>query len=827
MDKLMQDMRYAARALSRSPGFALVAVLTLALGIGANTAIFSVVKALILRDMPGVEQPEELVAVYTSDFSSGLYGSSSFPDYSNYHNQASRFSGLAAYSFPMDATLRASGEPERVTTMLVTANYFDVLGVHASAGRMFSADLQPDGPTPAVISSALWRQRFGSDPGMVGSEISLNGQPLTIVGVASEDFRGTSLSTSPEVWIPMSAVAVMGRGSEILSSRGSRWLGMIGRLSPGSTLPQAGEQIRTIAARLGAEFPDTNLGTLQTPDQPRPMTLVPADDAMISPSARENAVQMAWLLMAVVGLVLLIACANLANLLLARATGRSREIAVRLSLGAGRMRILRQLLTESLLLALIGGAAGLILAQWLSQTILASLASTFAVPEALPSTGLDAGVLIFTLAVALVSGLLFGLAPALRASGANLAGSLRGGAGQASGAKGGFSLRSALVIGQIALALPLLVGTGLLIQSLRATLAVDPGYTLEEAMIGSIDLSTSDYEVEQALALYDGMKRNVASLPGVESAALAEIIPVDPRGSRTSIVVDGYDPRPGEDMELNFNSVSDEFLETMGIPIIAGRGFAAADRAGAPPVVVVNETFAARYWGDAGAVGRYIRYGGPEGEPVTVVGVVRDGKYRDLHEEPMPYMYRPLAQHFSPRVNLVAATSDADPLALAPSVRAELDRLAPNVALFDVRSLSENQSSLVATERGIATLVTGFGLLALMLPALGIYGVMSFLVTQRTREIGVRMALGARTMDTVALVLRDGLALTITGLGVGAVTALLATRLLTGFLYGVSASDPKVYLFTTLVLATAAALAAYIPARRATRIDPMTALRAE
>ncbi|HET7275786.1 MAG TPA: ABC transporter permease [Longimicrobiaceae bacterium] len=827
MDTFTQDLRYAVRALIRSPGFALVAILTLALGIGANSAIFSVVKALLLRDMPGVEQPEELVAVYTSDFSSGLYGSSSFPDYADYRDQATRFAGLAAYSFPMDATLGTTTDPQRVTTLFVTGNYFDLLGVDPLVGRMFGpADAEPGAPPLAVISSALWRQRYGADPSVVGRTINLNGQAVTIAGVASKDFGGTSLSTAPEVWIPMSSIAIMGRGDELLSERGSRWLGMIGRLTPGASLAQAEEQIRTIAARLGGAYPDTNLGTLQSPDQPRPMTLVPASEAMIDPSARENAVRMSWMLMAVVGLVLLIACANLANLLLARATGRAREMAVRVSLGAGPRRILRQLLTESMLLALIGAGAGLILAQWLSTAILRSLSSSFAVPEALPSATLDVGVLAFTVAIALLAGLLFGLAPALRAMRSSISGTLRDGGAGSSGVTRGFGLRGALVIGQIALALILLIGTGLFIQSLRQTLAVDPGYTLDDAMLASLDLSSADYSPERGLALYDDLGQRVESLPGVQSAAFAAVVPVSPAGSRTTVTINEYEPRPGEDMELNFNTVSDSFFGTMGITPVAGRVFTESDREGASPVMVVNETFASRYWGGAGAVGRYVRFEGPESEPVEVVGVVRDGKYRSLHEEPMPYMYLPLAQSYSPRMNLIVATA-GDPMALARSARAELARLDPNLPLVDIRSLSDDQASLVMTEQAVTTLVTAFGVLALLLAVLGIYGVMSFLVTQRTREIGVRMALGARTMDTVALVMRNGLTLTFAGLAVGAVAALFATRFISGFLYGVSASDPAIYLLTTCLLAAAAALASYLPARRAANVDPMSALRAE
>jgi predicted permease len=829
METLLQDIRYATRTLVKSPGFAIVAVLTLALGIGATTAIFSVANALLLRPLPGVQQAGRLVAVYTSDYSSGIYGASSWPDFLDYRGQSDAFSDMAAYtSFTREMNFSAGGDPERMGVALASGNYFDVLGVEAALGRAWlpwPGD-SSGAEAVAVLSHSAWQRRFGADASAIGRTIHLNGRAFTVVGVAPEGFHGTELAAPPDAWIPMSMADLVVGSAEILERRGSRWLGMVGRLAPGVEIGQAAAEIRTIAAQLAAAWPDTNLGTLQAPDEARPMTLVPASEAMIDPTARETVVHVAWLLGAAALLVLLIACANLANLQLARATGRGGEVALRFSLGAGRQRVLRQLLTESVLLAIVGGAAGLLLAWSLAGLVLDSglVASLLAV-DAIPPSVVDFEALAFAALVSLGAGVLFGLAPALQASRTELVSVLKEGGARPATGRGLLHFRNALVVGQVALALVLLIGAGLFVESLRQTLAVDRGYALDRALIASVDLRSSGYSDAEGLALFDALRERLESRPQVASAALARLVPVSPDGMRRAFAVDGYLPQPGEDMELNFNVVGRDYFATMGIALLRGRGFVAGDR-DAAPVAVVNEAFARRYFGGADPVGRTFRQDAPDADTVRIVGLVRDGKYRSLHEAPMPYIYLPLSQNYSPYVHLVVATA-GDPMNALPLVRAELAQLDPDLPLIGARTLNQHLGTLVATERTVSRLVAAFGLVASLLAALGIYGLMSFLVAQRTREIGTRMALGARPGSVLRLVLGRGTVLVLIGLGIGLIAALTGTQVLSSLLFGVSATEPTIFAGVAAALATVAVLASYIPARRATKIDPMRALREE
>ncbi|MGH7563576.1 MAG: ABC transporter permease [Gemmatimonadota bacterium] len=827
METLLQDLRYAFRALRRSPGFAAVAVLTLALGIGANIAIFSVTQALLWRPIPGVTASEELVAVYTSDFSSGLFGVSSYPDYVDFRDEVGSFRGLAAFSPPIEVNLSAGAdEPLRAAVRFVSGNYFRVLGVAPALGRVLTPGDDAQGaPTVVVLAHATWKRRFGADSDLVGRTVRLGGRPVTVVGVAPPGFRGTSLDDAPDLWVSLAAAVPMMEIPDLLEYRGARWLGIVGRLDPGATLAQATAEVRAIGARLAEAYPETNLGTLESPDEPRPMMLVPADEAMSGPDSRRTLERISFLLLGIVGLVLLIACANLANLLLARASGRAREIAVRMSLGAGRRRLARQLVTESLVLALLGGAAGVLLAAWLGDVIIASgLAANFAAPEAVPGTEIDLRVLGFALVLSLAAGLVFGLAPAVRASHSDLVAALKQG-DPGSERPGGIGLRDALVVGQVALALLLLVVTGLFVQSLRRTLALDPGFAVERALVAAVDLGSADYEPAEGVTFFEELQARIESIPGVRGATLAQVVPVSPAGSRRGVSIEGYEPRPGEDMELNLNVVGADYFETMRIPLLAGRGFQISDRADAPPVVVVNEEFARRFL-EGDVVGGRISFGNPDEPPIEIVGVVATGRYRDLREEAIPYMYLPFAQNFATAMEVVVAT-DGDPEGFAPQVRAELRALDPDLPLFDVRTLEDHLGGLVATDRAIATLVAAFAVLALFLAALGLYGLLSFLVARRAREIGMRVALGARAGEVRRLFLARGVALTAAGLAIGLVAAALLTRFVSGLLFGVSATDPFVFGITALVLLAVGALAAYAPARRATRVDPMTALRAE
>jgi predicted permease len=816
MGTLWQDLRYGARMLWKSPGFTGVAVVVLALGIGANTTIFSLINGLLLRPLVGVEAPERLAAVYTSDFSSGRYGSSSYPDYISFRDEAHAFEGLAAHESAV-ASLTGDDEPQRLRGETVTGNYFKVLGVGAFAGRT----LLPEDETAAsgnpvvVISHNLWQRRFNSDPTIINRTINLDGRAHTVVGVAAENFGGLHMGLPPEFWQPMPPQP------NDPSERGSRGLQVVGRLKEGATLEEANAQLTAIAARLAQDFPDTNRGTLERPNEPRPVVAVRA--SRFGPQQRQTIAGVTGMLMLMVGLVLLIACANVANLLLARASVRRREIAIRLALGSGRLRLVRQLLTESMCLALLGGLFGLLLTLWTSDFL----------PKFFPAEdagGLDLSVdwrvLSFTLGLSVLTGLLFGLAPALQASRPDLLSALKDdtAAPEVHGF-GRFGLRNVLVVMQVALSLVLLICAGLFMRSLRAASITDPGFDAENVLVTRMETRGVKMEREEEQLFYRRVQEQVSTLPNVRSNALAYIIPISGGGMRTSVVIEGYQPKPKEDTELNTNIITPNYFKTLGIPILQGRDFSAEDTQGAPGVVIINEEFARRYFSGASPLGKRIRVGS-DGPYLEVIGVAKNAKYRGLLEEPLPFFYRPLAQKRMESMSLIVRT-DGDPLTVLPSVRAELKNLNKNLTLYQINTLSAQLSEALSNERMVAVLLSVFGMAALLLAAVGLYGVMSYAVARRTHEIGVRMALGAQTGDIMKLVLRQGMILLLIGSLVGLAAAFALTRLMASLLYGVSATDPATFAGITLLLASVALLACYIPARRATKVDPMVALRYE
>ena len=816
MNTLWQDLRYGLRMLIKSPGFTLVAVVALALGIGANSTIFSFINGLLLRPIAGVSAPERLVAVYTSDYSSGPYGGSSYLDYVDFRDQADAFAGLAAYE---ETVMNVAGDDaaERLGGAYVTGNYFDVLGVGARAGRTLTpADDDKPGAHPvAVISAGLWRRRFGADPQVIGQTLTLGGRAFTIIGVAAEDFHGLRMGTPPEFWLPM-----MEDSPNMLSARGNRGLEIIGRLKEGVTLAQARAQISAVGARLAQSYPDTNLGTLERPHEPRPMTVVRA--ARVEPEAQKNIWFMSALLMSAVGLVLLIACANVANLLLARAAARRREIAIRLAIGAGRWRLVRQLLTESVLLAALGGTAGLLLALWAIDVL-----PTFFPPS--EATGLDLSldwrVLTFTCAVTLVTGVLFGLVPALQATRPELTAALKDDVGGAGHGLRRFSLRGALVVAQLSLSLVLLIGAGLCLRSLRRAVAFDPGFAAQNILLASLETNGAGLAKAQGQAFYQQTLERIGNLPGVRAATLTRVVPVSGGGQRRGIDIAGYQPRPNEDTETNTNVVGPDYFSTMEIPVVHGRAFGAQDVEGAPPVVVVNEEFARRYFPGRAAVGQRLRWNA-NSPYMEIVGVARNAKYRSLREQPLPFIYIPLAQEYQRGMTLVVRTS-GDPAALAAAVRNVVRALNKNVPVFAVTTMSEHIGAALAADKMIAALLSLFGGAALLLAAVGIYAVVAYSVAQRTHEIGIRMALGAQAGDIARLIVGQGLALILAGTGLGLALALALTRVLASLLFDVSVTDPLTFAAVALLLACIALLACYIPARRAMKVDPMIALRHE
>jgi predicted permease len=802
--------------LWKSPGFTGVAVVVLALGIGANTTIFSLINGLLLRPLVGVEAPERLVAVYTSDFSSGRYGSSSYPDYVSLRDGASALEGLAAYETAV-ASLTGNDEPQRLRGEAVTGNYFKVLGVGMSAGRTLlpEDEAAANGNPVVVISHNLWQRRFNSDPNLVNSTINLDGRAHTVVGVAADNFRGLHMGMPPEFWRPMIPRA------NAPSARGSRGLQIVGRLKEGASAEEANAQVTAIMAQLAEDFPETNRGTLERPDEPRPVTVV--SESRFGPQQRKTIAGVTGMLMLMVGLVLLIACANVANLLLARASVRRREIAIRLALGSGRLRLVRQLLTESMCLAFLGGLFGLLLTLWTSDFL----------PKFFPAEevgGLDLSVdwrvLGFTLGISVLTGILFGLVPALQASRQNLLPALKDdtGAPEVHGF-GRFGLRNVLVVLQVALSLILLICAGLFMRSLRAASTTDPGFNAENVLLTRMETRSVKMSREEEQLFYGRVQEQVSALPGVRSAALAYIVPISGGGMRTGVYIEGYQPKPNEDTELNTNIVTPNYFKTMDIPLVEGCDFNAADTKGAPGVVIINEEFARRFFPGGSPVGKRLRTDS-EGPYLEVVGVAKNAKYRGLLEEPLPFFYTPLAQKGMSSMSLLVRT-DGDPLTVLPSVRAELKSLNQNLTLYQINTLSAQLADALSNERMIAVLIGLFGIAALLLAAVGLYGVMSYAVARRTHEIGVRMALGAQTGDIMKLVLWQGMILLLVGAVVGLAAAFALTRLMSSLLYGISATDPVTFVGITLLLAVVSLLACYFPARRATKVDPMVALRYE
>lgn len=823
----MNDLRYATRALRNHPGFTLVAVLTLAVGIGANSAIFSLVDAVLLRPPAGVADPQRLVTIYTSDYSSGDFGTSSYPDLEVIRAEQGVFAAVGAYAFrPLSVSL--GEQAEMMAATLADAGYFGTLGVVPAAGRLIGPDdASVPGSSPVVVvSHAFWRARFGGDPGAVGRTVRLNGREFTVIGVTPAGFNGLLGSVTSDLWIPLTMDPVMfdpetGRLSlDQLTNMGGRWLQVMARLQNGVTIEQAQARLTALARARFEQFPDmwrTITG------EGRKLTVRPGSYARVPPRGRGMVVGMSTLLMIVVGLVLLVACANIANLLLVRAAGRRREIAVRLSLGASRGRLVRQLLTESWLVAVMGGVMGLVGAGVLADLIV-SLRPPVNIPVRL-SVGIDARVLLFTLGLCVLTGAVFGLVPALRASRPNVVTELKGDAiGQRTGRR--FGLRGALVVGQLAVSVTLLVGAGLFLRSLRQAQAVDPGFDPTNTVLMSFALTANGYNQARAQAFYDQLLERAQALSGVEGATLASNVPLGACCGRRFTRPEGYTPAPGEDTEINWNVVGPDYFRVMRVPLVRGRAFTETDRERAPLVVMVNEAFARRYWPGQDPIGKGVSLSGPDGPFRPVVGVVADGKYRSLAEDPLPFLYIPAAQQNRATMTLHVRTRD-DPTALLERLRQEVRALDPSLPIINPTTLQDQIGIAVLPQRLAATLLSAFGLVAVLLAVIGLYGVMAYAVSQRTREFGIRTALGATRRDVAALVVSEGLVLAAVGTLLGVAASVAVTRLARALLFEVSPTDPIVFGGVTALLLGVTVLASYVPARRAARVQPMEALRYE
>jgi macrolide transport system ATP-binding/permease protein len=816
MHSLWQDLRYGARMLLRSPGFTLVAALTLGLGIGANTAIFSFVNSLFIRPL-AVTNPDQVIRLYAEDSEGRKFDVFSYPNYADLRDRNQMFQALAAHK-DVAANVGLGDGAEDTTGEVVTGNYFNLLGVKAVLGRALlpEDDLTPGAHPVVVVSHAFWQRRLGSDRNAVGRKLYINGHPFTVVGVMPEDFKGTYQALAADFWAPLMMQGQVWYRSRSHDIRGWGWLYGTGRLKPGVTIAQAQAEFDRLAGQLAQEYPKVNQGLTG-------FRLYPA--SALPEELRQGASGMFKFFMAVVGLVLLAACANIAGLLLARMESRQREVAVRLSLGATRGRLIRQWLTESLLLALLGSAAGLLFAMWAADSLM-----TLAPPDfgnLSPVTRLDARVLAFTLAISALAGLLCGLFPALRASRSNLVAALKEGGSATSGGRHRSRLQQTFVAAQVAVSLTLLVAAGLLLRSLQITAAFDPGFKTDKLLLAQIDLLRLGYSPEQSHEFYQRLTERLKSLPGVRGVTSAVLVPLGIGRETRGYRIPGHTPpNGGTFFSIDNNTVGPDYFATMGIPILRGRDFDARDaQPGAPPVVVINETMARRFWPNADAVGQRIDSGG-KNPPIEIIGVARDIKYRSLAEEPRPYVYASAAQVYQPGATMHIRAA-GDPKALTNAVRKEIERLDSNVAITKVATFDELRQTPLFPSRAMAIVSSLFGLLALLLAGVGIYGITSYMVGQRTREIGIRIALGANRGDIFRMIVGQGAAITSIGVGVGLVASLALTRFLSSQLFGISARDPLTFASVALLLTAVALMACYIPARRAAKVDPLIALQCE
>ena len=802
---LWQDLRYGARTLLKSPGFTFVAIIALALGIGANTAIFSVVNSMLLRPLPFVDS-EQLIRVYATDVKKGRNDHpTSFLNFKDWQKENHVFENMAAYA-EASATLTGGETPEQIKGVVTSADVFPMLGVQPELGRSFSAqEEQPGSAAVVVLSYGLWQRRFGSDRQLIGREITIDGKSTTVLGVMPAGFKFPLDAENPEFWSPHDST------NEVNQQRGARYLGTIARLKPNVTLAQAQAEMDTISRRLEEQYAANNTG--------RGVRLISLyEDAV-------GSIRPALLvLLGAVGCVLLIACANVANLLLARATGRAKEMAVRTALGASRRRIVRQLLTESLLLSVLGGGLGLLLAMWGVDLLVAMIPAS--VPRS-QEIGLDGRVLGFTFGISILTGILFGLAPTLQATKLDLNDSLReNGRGSTAGIRRN-RVRSVLVVSEIALSLMLLVGAGLLIRSFQQLREINPGFKPENVLTMSFALPEAKYkDADSQAAFFRQLTERVAALPGVASVGVVDPLPLSGDNKSTSFMIEGRPAvAPSELPSVNIRKISPDYLHAMSIPLLRGRAFTGQDTKDAPRVMLVNETLVRRLFPGEDPIGKRVLQG--RRGATEIVGIVGDVKHRSLDVESGAEFYMSYLQSPEPEMTLVARGTTGDSSGLIAAVRNAVGEIDKDQPISDIKPMNQLLAESVAPQRFNTLLLGIFAFIALALASVGIFGVMNYTVTQRTHEIGIRLALGAQTTDVLRLIVTQGMMLALIGVGIGLAGSFATTRLMRSLLYGVSATDPLIFFGVSLLLAFVALVACYIPARRAMRVDPMVALRYE
>ena len=810
MSAFWQDLRYAVRMLRRDATVTIIAVASIALAIGANATIYTWLDQLVLHPLPAVPDVNRIAQLYLVTPEGAQSSSFSYPDLQDWQRQTTAFSGIAGYQMGM-ASVRTVGQAERAYGLLVTSNYFDVLGVKPMLGRGFlPAEDSVAGAHPvAVISYDYWRRKFGSDSAVVGSVATFDGTPFTIIGVTPPGFSGNFAALAFNFWVPVTMATTFGNKADALTSRNQQWISAFGRLKPGVTLARGATDVRTIEARLASQY---------------------TDDRDYSATAREfgSMPPIVWFrpaflaLLGITAIVLLIACSNVANLLLTRAAGRTREMSIRIALGARRTRLVRQLLIESAVLATLGGFLGLVIAEWSKGLFAAFVPADAPLPISL-SLSVNGRVLAFAAVVTIATVLLFGLVPALRASRPDLIPALKD---ESVGRHIGRSaLRNTLAVTQVALSMVALVAAGLFARSLEYAHTVDRGFTdAAQVMVVGTSMDLAHYAPDRGLAFYEQMLPKIAAVPGVRSASIVENVPLGFGGGSTNDAkIEGYAPRPGDNMAIQTNSVGPSYFHTMGTRLLAGREFTVQDRAGTRSVIVVNQAFVDRYWPGLDAIGRQVDV---SGETRTVIGVVASGKYRRLNEPPTPFVFFPLTQSYAANVAFVVRT--AVPVAtLIEPLRHLFAATDPNAPFLDPQSLATYTSASVFVQRAVAWLLGAFGILALALAAMGLYAVIAYGVAQRTRELGIRTALGAGRRELVLMVLRQGAWIAIVGIVVGGAAAFGVAHMLRGQLLGITPTDPRTVIEIAILLGAVSLAATYLPARRAARVDPLVALRSE
>jgi predicted permease len=839
MNSILQDVRYAIRMLLKSPGFTAIAVLTLALGIGANTAIFSLIDAVMLKTLP-VKHPGQLVLLsWDTNKWPGNFGqtggdsslSFSYPAFEEFSQQNHVLSGVFAFVplgfTPQNTTVSFNGEPTLANGMMVTGNFFSGLGVTPLLGRAISDADEPGGAARvAVISYPYWTRQFARDPSVIGKSVALNGIPFTIVGVTPAEFYGVQPGTAPDIWMAFADRPNLRpwgsepyHGSSVFTAKDWICLNIMGRLNPSQTRTQAEAALDTIFHNMV-----TSDWKPDKPDQVPHLQLLPASQGISD--LREGFAQPLKVLMWAVGLVLLIACANLATLLLARATGRHKEISVRLAMGGTRSRVIRQLLTESILLSTIGGAVGLLVADWGTQALLALIASGDN-PTALDVRP-DPRVLLFTVAASVLTGILFGIAPALSAAKVDLASAMREAASNISGG-GGNRLGKLLVVAQVAASLVLMIGAGLYIRTLQNMEKMNLGFNQNNLLLFGLDPTRTGYHGERLVNLFDQVREQIQSLPGVKAVTLYEFAPFTGWSSNTSVTIEGSS-RKVDNKIVRFGTVGPDFFATMQVPVVLGRDIQISDTSNSPKVGVVNQTFVHTFLGDENPIGHYFNLGaaGTDKRRFQIVGVVKDLELTDLHDHPRPKAFIPYTQ-VSDELDTMyfEVRSAGDPTALLSEIRGTVSQADPDLPLMGVKTQTEQTAEALTQERVFARLSTFFGLVALLLACIGLYGTMAYSVTRKTHEIGIRMALGASPAGVLRMVIAQGLQLALMGVVIGVAAGFGLTRLIASMMYGISPTDPLTFVAVSVVLIFVASLACFIPARRAMRVDPIIALRYE